>query len=335
MTRARKGAAAALLGAALAFIAPGAALADLDVEAPEGWKRIEGGDGDLAFTPPAGSPFRDAAIFDAQLILSRNIEALKPLARAVFPEDADAGELEGRAFLLDGYAAVEIWGGATKGKDHLVQATVFVWKGTRMIPVAVLANGSDAGPAREMAARIARAARVATTETFFPLPGAPAGIVAPASWAPETLDGKGFTARVSAPDDPAGGAPGMIRYEYRSEGFDQALDRLLEGLDEVARSRGAERIRTSGVDTRAGGRSVTAYQQAVDDRVTVTGAVIHYKAGALQVTYFDRPDRATARKAMFDQLVDTLAAAEIGPPGGAGPERGDGGEGARSKAAKP
>jgi len=306
--------AAALLGAALVLVGAGTARAKLEVKPPEGWTRIEGGGGDLAFAPPGGSPFRDAAIFDAELILSRNIEALEPLARAVFPEGATAGKLQGRVFPLDGYAAAEIWGGATQGKAHLVQATVFVWKGTRMIPVAVLANGDDPGPVRELAARIARGASVSKTETFFPVPDVPAGIVAPANWVPEILDEEGFTARASAPDDPAGGAPGMIRYEYRPGGFDQALDRLLEGLDQVARSRGAERVRTSGVDTRAAGRSVTAYQQAVDDRVVVTGAVIHYPAGALQVTYFDRPDRARDRKAMFDQLIDTLAASDIKPP---------------------
>lgn len=316
MMRAGERAAAALLGAALVLLAATPAPAQLRVKPPEGWTKIESEGGDHAFSPPEGSKFRDAAVFDADLILSPNIDALKPLALAVFPEDAKAGVMEGRTFPMDGYAAAEIWGGATQGKAHLVQATVFVWKGTRMIPVAVLANGEDPAPAREMAARIAGGTTVDRTDTFFPLPGAPAGIIAPANWSPEMLDNTGLTARASAPDDPSEGAPGMIRYEYRPAGFDQVLDQLLDGLDRVARSRGAERIRTSGVDTRAGARSVTAYQQAVDERVMVTGAVIHYPVGALQVTYFDRPDRARKRKAMFDQLIDRLAASDIKPPEG-------------------
>lgn len=306
--------AAAVLGVGLALIPVRPVLAGLDVKTPEGWTRVDASEGDLAFSPPGGTAFRDAAVFDADLVLSPNVDALKPLALAVFPQEAKAGEMHGRTFTLDGYAATEIWGGATLGKTHLVQATLFVWKGTRMIPVAVLANGDDAAPAREMAARIARSAKVEKTETFFPVPGAPQGVVAPANWTPKTLEGAAFTARVSAPDAPGSGAPGMIRYEFRPGGFDRSLDRLLDGLDRIARSRGAERIRTTGVDTRAAGRSVTVYQQAVDERVLLTGAVIHYPSGALQVTYFDRPDRAKARKAMFDQLIDALAAADLAAP---------------------
>jgi hypothetical protein len=177
----------------------------------------------------------------------------------------------------------------------------------------VLANGTDPEAVRAMAARVARTAGVERTETFFPLPGAPAGVLAPASWAPETLDPAGATARARAPDDPAAGVPGLIRYEFRAGGSETGLEAFLAGLDEVARSRGAAKVRTSGVETRAGGRPVIAYQQAVDERVLLTGAVIRYPAGALQVTYFDRPDRARTRKAMFDQLVDAMARREIAP----------------------
>ncbi len=299
-----------------AFFMGASAAGSLDIRPPEGWTKAGRAPDAFVLKPPPGSPFRDAAIFNLTLLLSREVDALKPLARAVFPEGAKVGEQSGRKALLDGYAVVEIWGGARLGDDTLSQATFFVWRGTRMIPVSVLMNGSDSAPARAIAEKIARGVSIASTATFFPIPGAPPGIVGPANWTPRQTKGATLTAKVVAPDPEEKGPPGSINYELLPRSLEPTLDAVLGGLDALARARGAERIRTSGVETRAGRRPVLAFQQTIDERFVVTGAVIRYPEATLRVTYFDRPDRAEKRKPLFDELVERLAESELKGPFG-------------------
>ena len=298
------------------FLMGASAAGSLDVRPPEGWTAAGRAPDAVVLNPPPGSPFRDAAVFNLTLLLSRDIDALKPLARAVFPEGANVGEQSGRAASLDGYAAVEIWGGATLGDTALSQATFFVWRGTRMIPVSVLMNGSDSAAARAIAEKIARGVSITSTATFFPVPGAPPGIVGPANWTPRQTKGATLTAKVVAPDPEEEGPPGSINYELLPRSLEPTLDAVLGGLDALARARGGQRIRTSGVETRAGKRPTLAFQHTVDERFVVTGAVIRYPEATLRVTYFDRPDRAEKRKPLFDELIARLAESELKGPFG-------------------
>lgn len=298
------------------FLMGASAAGSLHIRSPKGWT-VAGHESDaVVLKPPPGSPFRDATIFNPTLLLSRDIDALMPLARAVFPAGARVGEQSGRKVSLDGYAAVEIWGGATLGDDTLSQATLFLWRGTRMIPVSVLMNGSDSAPARAIAEKIARGVSIASTATFFPVPGSPPGIVGPANWTPRQTKGATLTAKVVAPDPEEEGPPGSINYELLPRSLEPTLDAVLGGLEALARARGAERIRTSGVETRAGRRPVLVFQQTIDERFVVTGAVIRYPEATLRVTYFDRPDRAEKRKPLFDALVERLAESDLKGPFG-------------------
>ncbi|MFQ5457072.1 MAG: hypothetical protein ACE5FC_01265 [Myxococcota bacterium] len=310
---------ALLAGASLT----GAARAgSLDVKAPAGWAVAGQAKDAVALKPPAGSAFSDAMVFDLPVLLSRKIDALKPMARAVFPPGSKVGEQTGRATTLDGNAALEIWGPATAGETALTQATFFVWKGTRMIPVSVLVKGGDAAAARKMARQIARGVTVTSKVTLFPIPDAPEGLVAPANWRPGPAEDPGMNARVLAPDPDVAGPPGSISYELLPEADDPTLDKVVGGLHKLAQASGAENVRTSGVETKTGGRPTLAFQQSLDDRLVLTGAIIRYPRAILRVTYFDRPDRARERKALFDVLVQRLAENEIKAPH-AGPAPGE------------
>jgi len=197
-------------------------------------------------------------------------------------------------------------------------ATIFLWKGTRMVHVVVLASGSDAEPARKVSEDLARSARLARTATFLPVPGAPAGVIAPASWRPVKPVSASFVARIDAGDEPpALPPPGTLRYEILPADFDAPLPQVLKELDGMAETAGLRVTRTDGLETRVSGRPTMVFQQLLDPRALLLGAIIRFPTNVVRVTYLDRRERASERRALIDQLITRVA--ETGVAGKAGP----------------
>jgi hypothetical protein len=309
--------AAALVLLSLALPRAAAALPALEVTPPPGW-RIKADEPQLTLLPPPKSAFVQAMIFDQPFLIAPDVPALQLLAAAAFPEGKSNEKVTGRRTELDGYAAVEVWGTAVAAKAPCSLAAWFVWKGTRMIHVVVLATGNDPAPARKIGATLARGAKLRETATFLPVPGAPPGVIAPAAWRPSNPDTAHFLARVVA-DDPPPPPPGTIRYEILPAGYNQPVEEVLKGIDALARSVGGQVTRTDGLETRVEGRRAIVFQQLLEPpRALFLGAIIFFPDTIVRVTYFDRRERASGRRAMVDQLIARVARAGVKakpPPG--------------------
>jgi len=303
---ARRAAALALALALLLGAAPAPAARSLEVDVPAGW-RIKPDETQLTLLPPKKSPFRQAMIFDQPFFLPPDVDALKLLAAAAFPEGSKDVRLTGQRKKLDGWTAVEVVGSATLVRDPVALGTYFVWKGTRMMHVVVLASGSDAEPARKMAEDLARSARLSRTATFLPVPGVPRGLIAPASWRPVKPRSRAFVAEIDAGDKPPAPPPsGTLRYEILPAGFDTPLPEVLKELDGMAGASGLKVTRTDGLETRVSGRPVMIFQQLLEPRALLLGAIIRFPANAVRITYLDRRERASERRAMMDQLIERV-----------------------------
>ena len=296
----------------LALAVPRAAAAPpaLEVTPPPGW-RIKTDEPQLTLLPPAKSLFVQAILFDQPFLLSPDVMALEMLAAAAFPEGKSNEKVTGRRTALEGYTAVEVWGTATAANAPYSLGAWFVWKGTRMVHVVVLARGSDPAPARKIGETLARGAKLRETATFFPVPGAPRGVLAPAAWRPSNPDTAHFLARVVA-NDPPPEPSGTIRYEVLPAGYNQPIGEVLKGIEALAQSVGGQVTRTDGLETRVEGRRAIVFQQLLQPpRALFLGAIIFFPETVVRVTYFDRRERAAARRAMVDQLITRVARAGI------------------------
>jgi hypothetical protein len=160
---------------------------------------------------------------------------------------------------------------------------------------------------RNVARDLARSARLVPQATFLPVPGAPEGVIAPAAWRPAKGGSKEFVARIEAGDAPsAPPPPGILRYEILPAGFDTPLPKVLGGLDAGAEALGLRVTRTDGLETEVSGRPAVVFQQLLEPRALLLGAIIRFPANTVRVTYLDNRERGSRRRAMIDALIERV-----------------------------
>jgi len=133
-------------------------------------------------------------------------------------------------------------------------------------------------------------------------------VIAPASWRPVKPRSAAFAAEIDAGDKPPAPPPsGMLRYEILPAGFDTPLPAVLGSLDGMAGASGLRVTRTDGLETQVSGRPVMIFQQLLEPRALLLGAIIRFPSNTVRITYLDQRERASERRAMMDQLIERVA----------------------------